>query len=114
MPLELCVYQTASGEQPFSDWLRDLVDRQARVRVDARLARIPHGNFGDVEPVGEGVMELRVDWGPGYRVYLARLGQVIVPLLCGGDKRTQQKDIRRAKAYFDDFKARTKKEKRAS
>lgn len=67
----------------------------------------PAGNFGDSEPVGEGVMELRVDWGPGYRVYLARLGQSVVLLLCGGDKRTQDKDIKRAKEYFKDYKARS-------
>ena len=65
------------------------------------------GNFGDVEPVGEGVLELRIDWGAGYRVYFARIGQVIVLLLCGGDKRTQQKDIKHAKEYFADYKKRT-------
>ena len=64
------------------------------------------GTFGDAEPVGAGVMELRIDWGPGYRVYFARIGQVIVLLLCGGDKRTQQRDINRAKEYFEDYKAR--------
>ena len=65
------------------------------------------GNFGDVEPVGEGVLELRIDWGPGYRVYFGRIGQVVVLLLCGGDKRTQQRDIKRAKDYFEDYKRRT-------
>ena len=63
--------------------------------------------FGDVEPVGEGVLELRIDWGPGYRVYFARIGQVFVLLLCGGDKRTQQRDIKRAKDNFEDYKRRT-------
>ena len=112
--MELRLYQTSAGERPFFDWLRGLTDRQARARIDARLARVLSGNLGDAEPVGEGVMELRIDWGPGYRVYFARLGQVIVLLLCGGDKRTQQKDIRRAKAYFEDFKARSTKQKRGS
>ena len=107
--MELRLYQTAAGERPFFDWLQALPDRHARARIDARLARVLGGNFGDVETVGEGVMEMRVDWGPGYRIYFARLGPVIVLLLCGGDKRTQQKDIRRAKAYFEDFKARSAK-----
>jgi putative addiction module killer protein len=86
-------------------------DRQARARINARLARLVGGNFGDSEPVGEGVMELRIDWGPGYRVYFARLGQVVVLLLCGGDKRMQDKDIKRAKDYFKDYKARTAQER---
>jgi putative addiction module killer protein len=79
----------------------------ARAGLEARIARVAIGNFGDAEPVGDGVLELRIDWGPGYRVYFARLGQVVVLLLCGGDKTTQQKDIDRAKAYFDDYKARS-------
>jgi putative addiction module killer protein len=105
--VDLRYYQTSAGAQPFVEWLQGLNDRQARARIEARLARVVVGNFGDVEPVGEGVMELRIDWGPGYRVYFARLGQVVVLLLCGGDKRTQRKDINRAKGYFEDYKART-------
>lgn len=107
--LELRYYQSSTGEQPFVDWLQDLKDRQACTRIEARLARVAIGNLGDVEAVSEGVMELRIDWGPGYRVYFSRLGQVIILLLCGGDKRTQQKDIERAKAYFKDYKARSAK-----
>ena len=107
--LELRYYQTSVGEQPFVEWLQSLTDRQARTRVEARLARVAVGNLGDVEPVGEGVLELRIDWGPGYRVYFSRLGQVIILLLCGGDKRTQQKDIKRAKTYFEDYKKRSAK-----
>ena len=107
--IELRYYQRANGEQPFTDWLERLRDQDARARVQARLARVAVGNLGDVEPVGEGVMELRIDWGPGYRVYFARLGQMIVLLLLGGDKRTQQKDIKRAKSYFEDYKARSAK-----
>ena len=109
--MELRYYQTAAGGRPFVEWLENLSDRQARTRIEARLARVAVGNFGDVEPVGEGVMELRIDWGPGYRVYFARLGQVMVLLLCGGDKRTQQRDINRAKEYFEDYKARTAQKK---
>jgi putative addiction module killer protein len=106
---ELYYYQTAAGERPFVEWLAGLTDKQARARIEARLARVAAGNLGDVETVGEGVLELRVDWGPGYRVYFSRVGHVIVLLLCGGDKRTQQKDIDCAKAYFKDYKARSAK-----
>jgi putative addiction module killer protein len=105
--MELRYYQTSDGHRHFVEWLAGLKDRQARTRIEARLARVAAGTFGDAEPVGEGVMELRVDWGPGYRVYFARVGQVIVLLLCGGDKRTQQKDINRAKDCFEDYKTRT-------
>jgi putative addiction module killer protein len=109
--VELQFYQTAARKKPFQEWLLDRRDEQALTRIESRLARLVAGNFGDAEPVGEGVMELRIDWGPGYRVYLARLGQVVVLLLCGGDKRTQQKDIKRAKEYFQDYKTRTAQEK---
>ena len=112
--VELRYYQTSLGEQPFVAWLQGLNDRQARARIEARLARVAVGNLGDVEPVGAGVLELRIDWGPGYRVYFSRLGNVIVLLLCGGDKRTQQRDIKRAKAYFEDFKARSAKKDRGA
>ena len=112
--MELRYYQTFLGAQPFVEWLQDLNDGQARARIEARLARVAVGNLGDVEPVGAGVLELRVDWGPGYRVYFSRLGNIIVLLLCGGDKRTQQRDIKRAKAYFKDFKSRTAKTPRGA
>lgn len=105
--MELHYYQTSDGRRPFTEWLEGLRDRQARTRVQARLTRVAAGTLGDTEPVGESVMELRIDWGPGYRVYFARVGQVIVLLLCGGDKRTQQRDINRAKECFEDYKART-------
>jgi putative addiction module killer protein len=65
------------------------------------------GNLGDVRSVGQGVMEMRIDWGPGYRVYFARTGRLVILLLCGGDKRSQAKDIERAKTYFEDFKTRS-------
>lgn len=105
--VELRYYQTSTGRQPFVEWLEGLDDRQARARIETRLARAATGNFGDVEALGDGVSELRIDWGPGYRIYFARVGQVTVLLLCAGDKRTQPRDIARAKAYFKDYKART-------
>ena len=109
--MELRFYQTAAGRQPAREWLAGLRDLQAVNRIEARLARLAAGNFGDARPVGAGVAELRIDWGPGYRVYFARLGAVVVLLLCGGDKRTQDKDIERAKDCFDDYKARTARKK---
>ena len=90
---------------PFEDWLNDLKDKRAVARVLARLARVRQGNPGDCKPVGEGVSELRVDYGPGYRIYFGQKGQTLVVLLCGGDKRTQDRDIRLAKQFWQEFKA---------
>jgi putative addiction module killer protein len=81
----------------FSDWLRNLRDEKARSRVLIRIRRLSLGNFGDVKPVGDGVSELRIDYGPGYRVYLQRRGSVLVLLLAGGSKKTQSTDIAKAK-----------------
>ena len=106
---EILHYVTASGVDVFGRWLDTLADRQARARIKTRIDRVSLGNFGDVEPVGEAVSELRVDWGPGYRVYFARAGKTILILLCGGDKRTQQRDIENAKTYLQDYKRRTEK-----
>src|SRR5215813_2075122 len=80
----------------FRSWLRRLKDSNAVARIVARLRRMEQGNFGDNRSVGAGVMELRIDYGPGYRIYYVNRGAEIVILLCGGDKRTQQRDIRRA------------------
>lgn len=79
--------------QGFAQWFRSLRDRQARVRIGARIRRLSLGNTGDVKPVGEGVSELRIDYGPGYRLYFVQRGQEVVILLAGGDKRTQSQDI---------------------
>lgn len=89
---------------PFEDGLDDLKDRKAVARVLARVARARQGNPGDCKSVGEGVSELRVDYGPGYRVYFGQKGRTLVVLLCGGDKRTQDRDIRLAKQYWHEFK----------
>ena len=80
----------------FVQWLDGLRDLQARARIQARIERLATGNPGDVEPVGEGVSELRIHYGPGYRVYFKRTGMEIVILLAGGDKSTQAKDIKKA------------------
>ena len=90
------------------DWLASLEDLKARARIAARLDRLSLGNFGDSKALREGVSELRIDWGPGYRVYYAMLGRTCVLLLCGGDKRRQASDIKRAIEYLEDFKERTR------
>ena len=82
--------------QQFRTWLRRLKDSNTVARIVARIRRMEQGNFGDTRSVGAGVMELRIDYGPGYRAYYVNRGAEIVILLCGGDKRTQQQDIRRA------------------
>ena len=80
----------------FVNWLDELSDIQARARVQVRIERLAAGNPGDVEPVGEGVSELRINYGPGYRVYFKQSGRELIILLAGGDKRTQAKDIKTA------------------
>ena len=83
--------------EAFADWLRGLRDRRAAARIAERLRRLALGNAGDVKPVGEGLSELRIDYGPGYRVYLIKRGESLVVVLCGGDKADQNRDIARAK-----------------
>jgi len=80
----------------YSEWFANLRDKQARARINARIRRLSLGNPGDVKPVGEGVSELRIDYGPGYRVYFLQQGREVVIMLAGGDKHTQQKDIQAA------------------
>lgn len=103
---DLFRYQTADGREPFTEWLDGLRDRQAKARILARLERLTAGNFGDCEPCREGVSELRIHWGPGYRVYHTRVGRTVILLLAGGDKRTQDADITRSIGYLQDFKRR--------
>lgn len=93
------VRQTAS----YADWFSSLRDRTARTRIDIRIRRLSLGNAGDVKPVGQGVSELRVDHGPGYRVYFIQKRNVYVVLLAGGDKSTQDRDLREAKALARDL-----------
>lgn len=81
----------------FVEWFDNLRDSRARTRIIARLDRMEMGNFGDVRPVGGGVNELRIHYGPGYRLYFVRRGPTVVILLCGGDKKTQHADIAKAK-----------------
>jgi putative addiction module killer protein len=108
MCFELHYYVTAAGKTVFREWFDRLRDRQAQARIQIRLGRLERGLLGDVEPCGEGVSELRIDWGPGYRVYFAQHGQELILLLCGGDKRTQSTDIRKAKEYWHDYQQKQK------
>jgi putative addiction module killer protein len=80
----------------YSQWFKSLRDRQAKARIDIRIRRLSMGNPGDVKPVGQGVSELRIDYGPGYRVYFIQRGEILIILLAGGDKRTQERDIKTA------------------
>lgn len=98
-------YLSDDGHDIFADWLAKLADRQARAQVVVRLQRMVAGNFGDCQPVG-GVWELRIDYGPGYRVYYAQAGKTLVLILLGGDKRTQQADIETAAAYWANWNRR--------
>ena len=87
----------------YSEWFSKLRDRTAKIRIDIRIRRLSLGNAGDVKAVGEGVSELRVDYGPGYRVYFVQKGNLYVVLLAGGDKSSLDQDIRRAQALARDF-----------
>lgn len=103
-PFTLEYYLDDNGEAPFIRWLEGLRDRAARARIAVRLDRIRLGNFGQVKALGDGVCELKIDYGPGYRVYYAMRGQAVVLLLIGGDKATQARDIRMAKTYWQQDK----------
>lgn len=101
--IEIRDYLTENGKRPFVDWLESLKDIKARAIIKARLGRVQIGNFGDYKPVGDGVHELRIDHGPGYRVYFGRDGQKVILLLLGGSKGTQERDIAKAKEYWRDY-----------
>ncbi len=104
---EILHYLTASGKDVFEEWLESLRDEKAEARIAARITRLAAGNFGDCKPLRDGVWELRIDWGPGYRVYYALVGRTSLLLLCGGDKRKQAADIARSVGYWNDYKRRT-------
>lgn len=90
--------------ETFATWMSELRDERARAKINVRIRRLSVGNPGDVKPVGAGVGELRVDYGPGYRVYFARQAARLIVLLCGGDKSTQNRDIETAKAMAKELK----------
>lgn len=106
--MEIRIYTDGQGHSPFEYWLEALPDRIARAKIRARLARVEIGNLGDCKPLREGVQELRIDHGPGYRVYLSRQGSLLVLLLCGSNKSDQDREISKAIAYLNDWKQRGK------
>ena len=103
-PRRLVLYETANGRCPWQEWFDGPRDRRIRAAIDARLLRLQRGNFGDRRAVGEGVWELRLHVGAGYRMYFGEDGDVVVVLLCGGAKGSQTRDIRRAKTYWSDYR----------
>ncbi len=98
--ISLEVYITDQGRKPFTEWLNRIEDIKTRAIIRARLNRIRLGNFGDCHSVGDGVLEFRIDYGPGYRIYFGRVGLQVILLLCAGQKRTQRNDIERAKRHW--------------
>jgi putative addiction module killer protein len=100
-------YVTASGNDPFQSWLEGLQDKATAARIAARLERLIAGNFGDCKSLGGSLYELRVDYGPGYRVYYTMIGKEIVLLLCAGDKSRQTGDIATARTYLKDYRKRS-------
>lgn len=105
--MEIREYVTRDGRVPFASWLTELKDKRARARIRVQLDRIRLGNSGDCKTLGNGVYELRVHFGPGYRIYFGKDSRHLVLLLCGGDKSTQQQDIKKAKRYWQDYRSRT-------
>jgi len=105
--IEIRHYVSRAGKNVFDDWLTQLADARAQAKIASRINRLAAGNFGDCKPLRQGVSELRIDWGPGYRVYYAMIGRECVLLLRGGDKRKQASDIERALEYLKDYKERS-------
>jgi putative addiction module killer protein len=105
--IEVRHYVNRAGKDVFEEWLSRLKDVRTQAKIEARINRLSAGNFGDCKPVRSAVCELRVDWGPGYRIYYAMIGKRCLLLLCGGDKRKQTADVERACGYFRDYKIRT-------
>ncbi len=105
--IEIRHYVTRGGKDVFDEWLSELADVRAQAKIAARINRLAAGNFGDCKPLGRGLYVLRIDWGPGYRLYYAMLGRASVLLLCGGDKRKQPSDIEKALGYLRGYRERT-------
>jgi putative addiction module killer protein len=107
-PYELEYYIAENGRKPFKEWLDGMKDIHARAKIRIRLDNVRLGNLGDGRSVGDGVHELRINYGPGYRAYFGYEGNRIILLLLGGDKKTQRKDIEYAKSFLRDHKKRRK------
>jgi putative addiction module killer protein len=104
--IEIRHYVSRAGKDVFDEWLSELANRRAQAKIASHINRLAAGNFGDCKPLRQGVCELRIDWGPGYRIYYAMVGKVCVLFLCGGDKRKQSSDIDRAVEYLNDYRQR--------
>lgn len=106
-PRDVQRYITVDGRIPFAEWLDSLRDHNVRGKINQRIKRVSLGNLGNYRSVGEGVCELKIDYGPGYRVYFGQVGLTIILLLCGGDKSTQEQDIRKAQEYWKNYHERS-------
>lgn len=106
MKKELRLYRTKEGKEPFTHWIESLKDVMTRAHITNRLNRIIHGKYGDCKFVGDGVYELRIHYGPGYRIYFTEQEKTFILLLIGGSKGTQNNDIKKAKNYWKEFKER--------
>ena len=111
LAVDVRLYLARNGKAPFEHWLEGLKDSTARARIKARVNRLRLGNFGDSKSVGQGVFELRLDFGPGYRIYFGRASNTVLLLLCGGSKKSQRADIEQAKRYWNDYQSRQKASK---
>ncbi len=104
-PSDLQVYATGDGKVPFSEWINALKDLQGAAKILLRLDRIKRGNLGDYKFIADGVLELRIDTGPGYRVYVAQVSQHAIVILCAGTKHSQADDIKKAQRYWIDYRS---------
>ena|SRR3990167_7044757 len=100
------------GKSPYEDWLHALKDERGRAKIRVKIDRVRLGNFGDCRSLGEGLFELKIDFGPGYRVYFGQGGKNLAILLCGGDKGTQGRDIEKAREYWADYRKRKNENER--
>jgi len=104
--MEVHVYVDSTGKTPFTDWMEKLRDRKARVKIHTRIDRLRLGNAGDYKTLGNGLFELRIHYGPGYRIYFGKAGESLILLLCAGNKATQRQDVNLAKQYWMDYRRR--------
>src|SRR2546430_15762399 len=104
--IEIRHYVIRTGKDVFDDWLTQLADARAQANIATRINRLAAGNFGDCKPLRQGLSELRIDWGPGYRVYYAMIGRECVLLLCGGDKRKESAELERGVVVLQKYKRR--------
>ncbi len=98
------IYQDSIGKEPYTSWIQSLKDARTKARIQQRIRRLELGHFGDHKSLGQGIWELKLDFGPGFRIYYAEEASEIVILLCGGDKKSQERDIEKAKAFWKEYK----------